>query len=154
MRRCWSVWACSAALVGAAGCGTARPARPVVAADWQANARQVVQQLRVDIATAAVGGTTTGAAAEALRNTSDLYALLVAYSDLGGCSEIVSSAAAPARIVRALAPACRHLERGSALFARATQRSDPAALVRATHEIGLAQPLLVRAMLAIRDAGT
>jgi hypothetical protein len=113
-----------------------------------------VQQLRVDIATAAVGGTTSDEAANALRNTSDLYALLVAYSDLGGCSEIVRSAAAPARVARALAPACRHLERASALFARATQRSDPAALVSATHEIGLAQPSLVRAMLAIRDAGT
>jgi hypothetical protein len=154
MRRCWSAWACSAALVCAAGCGAARPAPPVVAADWQANARQVVQQLRVDIATAAVGGTTEVAAGKALRDTSDLYALLVAYSDLGGCRQMVSSAAAPARVARALVPACRHLERASALFARATQRSDPAALVGATHEVGLAQPSLVRAMLAIRDGGT
>jgi hypothetical protein len=111
----------------------------------------VVQQLRVDIATAAVGGTTPEAAAKALRNISDLYALLVAYSDLGGCHQMVSSAGPPAHVARALAPACRHLERASALFARATQRSDAAALVRATHEIGLAQPLLVRAMLAIRE---
>ena len=154
MRRCWSAWACSAALVGSAGCGTARPAPPVAAADWQGNTSRLVQQLRVDIATAAVGGTTTGAAAKALRSTSDLYALLVAYSDLGGCTQMVSSAAAPARVARALAPACRHLERASALFARATQRSDPAALVRAWHEIGLAQPSLVRAMLAIRSGGT
>jgi hypothetical protein len=110
-----------------------------------------VQQLRVDIATAAVGGTTTVAAAKALRDTSDLYALLVAYSDLGGCRQMVSSAAPPPRVARVLAPACRHLERASALFAQATQRSDPAALVRASHEIGLAQPALVRAMLAIRE---
>jgi hypothetical protein len=110
-----------------------------------------VEQLRADIATAAVGGTTSRAAAAALRNTSDLYALLVAYSDLGGCRQMVSSAVAPARVSRALAPACRHLERAAALFARATQRSDPAALVRATHEIALAQPSLVRAMLAIRN---
>jgi hypothetical protein len=150
MRRCWSGWACSALLVAAAGCGAARPAPPVVSADWQANAGQVVQQLRVDIAAAAVGGTTTGAAAEALRDTSHLYALLVAYSDLGGCRQMVSSVAAPARVARAFAPACRHLERASALFSRATQRSDPDALVRATHEIGLAEPSLVRAMLAIR----
>jgi len=110
-----------------------------------------VQQLRVDIATAAVGGTTVRDAAKALKNTSDLYALLVAYSDLGGCRQMVTSAAPPERVARALAPACRHLERASALFARATQRSDPAALVRATREIGLAQPSLVRAMLAIRN---
>ena len=119
--------------------------------DWRANARQVVQQLRVDIATAAVGGTTTADAAKALRDTSDLYALLVAYSDLGGCRQMVSSAGPPARVARVLVPACRHLERASALFARATQRSEPGALVQAAHEIGLAQPALVRAMLAIRN---
>jgi hypothetical protein len=119
--------------------------------DWRANARQVVQQLRVDIATAAVGGTTTADAAKALRDTSDLYALLVAYSDLGGCRQMVSSAGPPARVARVLVPACRHLARASELFARATQRSEPGALVRAAHEIGLAQPALVRAMLAIRN---
>ena len=151
MRRCWSAWACSAVLVGAAGCGAARPAPPAAAADWRANARQVVQQLRVDIAAAALGGTTPADAAKALRDTSHLYALLVAYSDLGGCRQMVSSASPPARVARALLPACRHLERASALFARATQRSDPAALVRARHELGLAQPALVRAMLAIRN---
>ena len=154
MRRCWSAWACSAALVGAAGCGTARPAPPGVSATWRANAVQVVQQLRVDIATAAVGGTTKDAAAKALRNTSDLYALLVAYSDLGGCRQMVSSVTPPARVARAIAPACRHLERASALFARATQQSDPAALVRATRQLRLAQPSLVRAMLAIRRGST
>jgi hypothetical protein len=151
MRRCWSAWACSAALVCAAGCGATRRPPPVVPVDWRANARQVVQQLRVDIATAAVGGTTTADAAKALRDTSDLYALLVAYSDLGGCRQMVSSAGPPARVARVLVPACRHLERASALFARATQRSEPGALVRAAHEIGLAQPALVRAMLAIRN---
>jgi hypothetical protein len=150
MRRCWSVWACSAALVGAAGCGTARPAPPVVSAEWRANARQVVQQLRVDIATAAVGGTTPKAAATALRDTSDLYALLVAYSDLGGCHQMVRSASAPSQVAHVFGPACGHLERAAALFARAAQQSDPAALVRATRETGLAQPSLVRAMLAIR----
>jgi hypothetical protein len=136
--------------VGVAGCGAARPSAPVVPAGWQANARQVVQQLRLDIAAAAVAGTTPAAATKALRDTSDLYALLVAYSDLGGCRAMVASASAPERVARAFAPACRRLERASALFARATQRSDPAALVRATHELGLAQPSLVRAMLAIR----
>ena len=154
MRRCWSAWACSAALVGAAGCGAPRQAPPVVSAAWRANALQVVQQLRVDIATAAVGGSTTEDAAKALHDTSDLYALLVAYSDLGGCRQMVSSAGPPARVASVLVPACRHLERASALFARATQHSDPAALVRATREIALAQPLLVRAMLAIRNGGT
>ena len=150
MRRCWSVWACSAALLGAAGCGAARPATPVVSAEWRANARQVVQQLRVDIAAAEVGGTTPTAAAAALRDTSHLYALLVAYSDLAGCRQMVASVSAPARVTRAFAPACVRLERAADLFARATQQSNPAALVRATRETGFAQPSLVRAMLAIR----
>jgi hypothetical protein len=151
MRRCWSVWASSAALLGAAGCGSARPAAPVVSDTWRANARQVVQQLRGDIATADVGGTTRLAAAKALRDTSDLDALLLAYSDLGGCRGMVSAAEPPARVARVFAPACDHLQRAADLFARATQRSDAAALVRATRETGLAQPSLVRAMLAIRE---
>jgi hypothetical protein len=150
MRRCWSAWACSAALLAAAGCGTARPAPPVAPADWQANARQLVRQLRVDIATAAIGGTTHAAAAKALRDTSDLYALLVAYSDLGGCRAMVSATTPPAHVAGAFAPACDHLQRAASLFARAAQHSDAAALVRATREVSLAQPALVRAMLAIR----
>ena len=150
MRRCWSAWACSAAVVGAAGCGAARPAKPVVSAEWRTNAQQVVQQLRVDISTASVGGSTRTEAAKALRDTSDLYALLVAYSDLGGCREMVTAAQPPTRVARAFAPACDHLQRAAELFSRATQRSDATALVRATRETGLAQPSLVRAMLAIR----
>jgi hypothetical protein len=152
MRRCWSAWACSASLVGAAGCGTARPAPPAESAEWRANAVQVVQQLRVDIATAAVGGATREAARRALRDTSHLYALLVAYSDLGGCREMVAAATPPTRVARSFAPACDHLQRAADLFTRATQHSDPAALVRAGSETDLALPGLVRAMLAIRDS--
>jgi len=109
-----------------------------------------VQQLRVDIATAAVGGMTREGAARALRDTSHLYALLVAYSDLGGCREMVAAATPPTRVARAFAPACDHLQRAAALFARAAQHSDPAALVRAGRETDLALPGLVRVMLAIR----
>jgi hypothetical protein len=150
MRRCWSAWACSAALLGAAGCGTDRRAAPAVSEEWRANAVQVVQQLRADIATATVGGTTHEAAASALRDTSHLYALLVAYSDLGGCRQMVAAATPPTRVARAFAPACDHLQRAADLFARATQHSDPSALVRAGRETDLAVPDLVRAMLAIR----
>jgi hypothetical protein len=106
--------------------------------------------LRVAIATAAVGGTSPAAAAKALRDTSDLYALLVAYSDLGGCRAMVASATPPPRVARAFEPACDHLQRAAALFSQAAQRSDPAALVRAAREARRAQPDLVRAMLAIR----
>ena len=48
MRRCWSAWACSAAVACGAGCGSGRVAQApaVPAAVWRANARQVVEQLR------------------------------------------------------------------------------------------------------------
>ena len=134
------------------GVGPLGRLRLLVSAEWRANARQVVQQLRVDIATAAVGGTTPVAAAEALRNTSDLYALLVAYSDLGGCHQMVRSAATAcagrprirARVPpsRAGVPRCSRGRRSAPIRRRSS---------RATHEIGLAEPALVRAMLAIRD---
>jgi hypothetical protein len=151
MRRCWSAWACSAALC-ASGCGAARvpPAATAPAAQWRANARQVVEQLQVDIAAASIAGSTRADAERALASTSDLYGLLVAYSDLDGCHAMVDATSAPDRVVGAFQPACVHLQRAAALFARATQRSEPEALVRATRETRLAQPQLVRAMLEIR----
>ena len=142
-----------AALLGAAavGCGGQPPARPAPSAtEWRANTRQVVEQLRVDVESAAIGGTSRAAAARALADTSSLYALLVAYADLGGCRAMVRAAAPPARVASVVEPACDRLQRASALFARAVQRSDPAALVRATAATAGAEPQLVRAMLAIR----
>jgi hypothetical protein len=150
MRRCWSVWACSA-VVCVSGCGAARvpPVATPPTATWRSNARQVVEQLRVDIATAAVAGSTRADAERALRSTSDLYALLVAYSDLDGCHAMVNATAAPDRVIGAFQPLCVRLQRAAALFARATQRSEPAALVEATRETRVAQPQLVRVMLEI-----
>lgn len=142
-----------ALLLGAAlaGCGGPPSTGTTPAATaWRANTRQVVEQLRVDVEAAAIGGTSRAAAARALADTSSLYALLVAYSDLGGCRAMVSAAAPPARVAAVVEPACDRLQRASALFARAAQRSDPAALVRATAETARAEPQLVRAMLAIR----
>jgi hypothetical protein len=151
MKRCWSAWACSAAVVCGAGCAGGHAAQPpVAAAVWRANARQVVEQLRVDIAAAAVGGTNRASARRALADVSDLYALLEAYSDLGGCRVMVAASGAPARVTAVFRPACAHLERAAALFSRAAQHGEPAALVRATRETAAAQPSLVRAMLAVR----
>jgi hypothetical protein len=141
-----------AALLVVAGCGTGARSTARPADEWRANTQQVVRQLNVDIASASIGGTTRAAAARALADTSDLYALLVAYSDLGGCRSMVSAVAPPNGVVAALMPACTHLQRAAALFARAAQGNDPGALVRATREAALAQPLLVRAMAAIHRA--
>jgi hypothetical protein len=124
-----------------------RPAPPP--AQWQANARQVVEQLRADLAAAEIGGTTRAAAAKALTDVSDLYGLLVAYSDLAGCRAMVGATGAPDGVVAAFGPVCTHLQRAAALFGVAARRDDAAALVRAGREVVLAQPHLVRAMLAI-----
>lgn len=151
----YDVRAATATILAAAtcaACGSERAATPATPppAVWRANARQVVEQLRVDIAAATVGGTTRAGAGRALEDVSDLYALLVAYSDLGGCRQMVAASGAPARITRLFRPACIHLERAAGLFARAAQQGEPAALARATRETARAQPSLVRAMLALR----
>ena len=52
-------------------------------------------------------------------------------------------------MIGAFEPACVRLQRAASLFAQATQRSRPGALVQATREMRLAQPQLVRAMLEI-----
>ncbi|HEU5363467.1 MAG TPA: hypothetical protein VFU56_09005 [Gaiellaceae bacterium] len=149
----WRATVAAALLAAAAAaCGAPRARPPAPVEQWQANARQVVEQLRGDVATAAIGGTTRSAAAKALRDVSDLYGLLVAYSDLGGCRAMVGTIGAPARVVAAFDPVCAHLQRAARLFAVAARRNDPAALVRAGQEVGLAQPHLVRAMLAIGQA--
>jgi hypothetical protein len=150
------VWRASvtAALIAAtvAACAGPGPRPPTPPAQWQANAAQVVEQLRGDIAAAAIGGTSRAAAAKALADVSDLYGLLVAYSDVGGCRAMVGAMGAPARVEAAFAPVCVHLQRAAALFAVAARRNDAVALVRAGREVALAQPPLVRAMLAVRRA--
>lgn len=143
----------AAAILFAAGCGgkdvardAAAPAQP-----WQANARGVLVQLRLDVSAAEAGGATTRReAARALADTSELYGLLVAYSDLGGCRRMAAGAGAPPPVARALALPCGHLQRAAALFARAAAGSDPEALVEAAREVRLAQPQLVEASLALR----
>jgi hypothetical protein len=131
-----------------AGCGRA-PAAHVPRSEWRANAKSVVQQLRVDVSDTALGGTTRASASAALKDVSTLYALLVAYSDIDGCSKMVAATNAPERVTRKLARACLDLERASALFTRAMRSSDPAALAAATRRAHLADPQLVRAMLAL-----
>jgi hypothetical protein len=131
-----------------AGCGGA-PTASAPPSQWRANATGVVQQLRVDISDTALGGTTRASAAAALKNLSTMYALLVAYSDIDGCSKMVAATNAPERVTGRLAGACLNLERASALFTRAMRSSDPATLAAATRQAHLADPQLVQAMLAV-----
>jgi hypothetical protein len=109
----------------------------------------VVTQLRDDVASVETVGPTQTAAAGQLANVSDLFGLLLAYTDLGGCSTMVQSAGAPPRVARELARPCGDLERASRLFVQANTRHDPAALVAATQAAAAAQPELVKAALLV-----
>lgn len=140
-----------AAVALAAGCGGRETEhRPV--ATWRANAVGVIHQLRDDVAVAKTGGTTRRAAAHRLAETSDLYALLVVYDDLAGCSAMAAKTGAPPAVERALAVPCPQLERAATLFTRATTHGDAHALVRATSEVVRAGPLLVRALADVERA--
>jgi hypothetical protein len=137
-----------------AGCGGHAPiVRQESAGDeWMANARGVVEQLRGDVI--AVAGYDRVAAARAgLDDDSQLYGLLVSYTDFGGCLHMAAAVgAAPpgrARVVRLLRRACAHLRRADALFTRAVARSEPPLLVRATREAVAAVPVLDAAGLVL-----
>jgi hypothetical protein len=137
----------------AVGCesGATRPSP--VRASWRANALGVLDQLRQDVATTQSVGATRVAAARALADLSRVYVLLVAYTDLGGCSHMAATTGGPPRIARAFAPACAELQRASALFSRAESQSDPTALSRATRLAGRAEPDLVAALGAVSGRG-
>jgi hypothetical protein len=125
-----------------AACGGKAAAPPPL---WRANTQDVVRQLRADVAAVEIVGDDVPAARRALASTSDLYALLTAYADLGGCRTMVAGTRAPASVTRRFAAACTHLESAAALFGTAVRSGDAAALVRATREARRAQPVLVAA---------
>lgn len=138
-------------LTAAAACGG--PGAPAGAPPgeriWVANIGGVVDQLGRDLELAGSGGATLEAARSALGDQADLYTILVAYTDFGGCSHMVAAAGdAPARFVRVermLGSACALLERAARLFTRATSAHDPRALLAAGRATLRASPLLARA---------
>ena len=130
----------------AAGCGARPAARPEPPArEWVANARGVVQQLRNDVL-AVSGFDDVAAARRGLRDDSQMYGLLVAYTDFGGCRHMAASVggrpSGPARVVRLLHRVCAHLQRADALFTRAVARKAPQLLVGATRQAVAAVPEL------------
>src|SRR5581483_6480565 len=139
-----------ACLALAAGCGGRAHRAASSTGEWRSNALGVLVQLREDVSLTATGSSTLAEARRALTNDSDLYALLLAYSDLGGCRATVAHAGAPPELERVLARPVRMLERAAASFTRATTRSDPRALLRAARQAHAAEPLLVRAIAAVR----
>jgi hypothetical protein len=133
-----------------AGCGSHGVAP--LDREWAANARGVAQQLRGDMV-AVSGLDRPRVARRALHDDSQLYGLLVSYTDFEGCRHMVAALGVePAHlraVQRLLDRACDELHAADALFTRAVQDEDPALLVRATI-VGLrALPLLDRAQLAL-----
>jgi hypothetical protein len=133
-----------------AGCETGHgPAR---AGAWQPGALLVVAQLRGDVV-AVAGADRLPAARAALADESQLYGLLISFSDVAGCRHMVSTLGVrpPAFAVaeRLLDRACGPLQRAAALFTRAASQNDPHALVAAAGQAAAALPLLDRARLAL-----
>jgi hypothetical protein len=133
-----------------AACGGGNQRR--TPAEWQANADGVVKQLRGDVVEISAVDSVP-AARRALRDDSQLYAILIVFSDVGGCNHMVAAlgTAPPARVkaVPQFAAACTHLGRASKLFTRAVARTSPAVLVAAAHEALASLPPLDRAALAL-----
>jgi len=142
-----------AAAAFAAGCGASAP--PPTDREWVANARGVVDQLRGDIV--AVSGYDRVAAARAgLRDESQLYGLLVAYTDFGGCHHMVAAVGVEpprlASVVQSLHRACLHLQHADLLFTRSVARRAPRLLAAATEQALAAEPSLDAAALELARA--
>jgi hypothetical protein len=131
-------------------CGAKAP--PPTDRLWVANARGVVGQLRGDVIEVS-GFDRLGAARTGLRNESQLYGLLIPYTDFGGCRHMVAAVGAEplghAGAVQLLHRACLRLEHAGRLFTRAIARMAPRLLVAATRHAVAAAPLLFRAALEL-----
>jgi hypothetical protein len=114
-----------------------------------ANAGNLIDQLRGDVVLTWNAGGTLPEARRALGNDSDLYALLLAYTDFGGCGKMLSGLGAPSTkltpVKTDLVSACGHLERASTLFTQSAKNTDPEALLAASRLALEAQPILYRA---------
>lgn len=142
----------AAALAALAGCGGGS-VQPSADRQWIANASELIGQLRDDVLVGAEGTTSLASARHELHDDSDLYVLLVAYSDFGGCDRMLAnvgvSGRAYASVDGTLRRACSHLERAAALFTRSSGSGGAPALLAASREAQRAWPLLNRAALEV-----
>jgi hypothetical protein len=139
-------------VVAAFGVSCGATTRPPAEREWITNARGVVEQLRGDVGAVSAYGRVDVARA-GLRNQSQLFGLLVSYTDLGGCRHMVAAAGAEppgdTRAVHLMQLACRHLQRADALFTRAVAREAPRVLAAASREAIAALPQLIAAALEL-----
>ena len=147
-------------VAGLSGCGgPSGPAQVSGASadrEWVDNATGVIDQLNGDVSAAEPARPGIAGARRSLSDLSELYGLLVAYTDFGGCTRMVSGIGrAPpqfAVVVHLLGPACARFERAAALFTSAASGHDARALLAASREAKRGQALLYRAMLAFAAA--
>jgi hypothetical protein len=156
MRAAGTLLGAAVVAVSLAACGGHRGSTTRSAAgEWTANAADVIEQLRSDSVGAADGDTVPSARA-ALHDESRLYALVVAYTDFGGCRHMANALGTPPPSFKATAAAldraCADLQHAAALFTRAATTTDPRSLVAAAHAVRAASPLLERADLELHRA--
>ncbi|HST19318.1 MAG TPA: hypothetical protein VLK36_16880 [Gaiellaceae bacterium] len=146
----------AAALAGCGGAAGTHLSKAAADREWVANTSGVIDQLNEDVSAVASAGRGLQSARRALHDESDLFALLVAYTDFGGCNKMVAAAGeAPPRFTRvesALELACRHFSDAAELFTRAASATDAQALLRASRQVRLAAAALYRASLRFAAA--
>jgi hypothetical protein len=95
------------------------------------------------------GGANLEAARRAIGNESDIYTMLVAYTQFGDCNRELGNVGPPASRARAvvalIVSACSRLQRASSLFQDAMTNDRPEALLAATRAATDAAPLLAEA---------
>jgi len=136
----------AAFVVLAAGCGGSNTAGQQQSA---ANVAELIDQLRGDLVLSAGEGGTLATARRELGDPSQLYGLLIAYTDFGGCRRMVGNVGVGGGRLRpvqlTLARACVYLERSATQFTRAAGDNDPRALLAAGRTARRAAALLTRA---------
>ena len=144
------------AALAATGCGASSSPRPQpIAAHspaeqiWIQNAQRFIADVQANVQLSTAGGANLATARRALTSESDLYTILVAYTNFDGCVNGLESVGTPshrlAHIVLGLTAACRRLTRASSLFHRAVTRDEARALLAATRLALGTEPLLVAA---------
>lgn len=120
------------------------------ASEWKDNTNRAIVQLRHDAVVVEASKD------NALHDDSQLFVLLVAYTDFGGCRHMTAAAGTTPARMRAVAQlldrACGGLERAAALFTRATTRNDVRALREARRIVARSSSALVRAQIRLRVA--
>ena len=155
--------ATAAAATGLGGCGAitgvhAPPPGSAAERAWVDGASRFVSELQSDLFLSAAGGANLATARRAMRSTSDIYSMLVAYNLFGDCNRELGNVGVPAHraepVVTLIVSACRRLEHATSLFQRAMTSGSPAVLLAATRTAATAAPLLAEAQNGLARLGS